>query len=151
MLYETIHSRVVLHIHRMQTQVWVSIALFWPCSLNNIQEAQMSPSHSFFWRNLLQYGNVHWWSRWDPRKWSLEARCCLQNKWSALQSRPKESEQDFGNSMLPTILFPGTFQIWAGSSTYIINPICICIDQLSSVPVAGPVTKQERGHRYSSP
>lgn len=34
---------------------------------------------------------------------------------------------------------------------YIINPTCVCMDQLSCVPMAGPVTRQERGHTCSSP
>lgn len=142
-LYSTIHNIVVLHIHRRQKEVWTSIALFGPCRLRNSQQAQMSPSHSLFWRRLPQQG-VHWHdARWGPSEWNLKTSCCLQNKLSALQSRSKESEQDYGNSMLLTILFP--------SSIYTINPACTCIAQLSCVPRAGALTRQERGHAHGSP
>lgn len=68
-----------------------------------------------------------------------------------MQSRSKKSEQDYGSSMLLTILFPSAFQVWAESSSHRINSVCTHIDQRYYVPRAGSVLRQKRGHTYGSP
>lgn len=64
---------------------------------------------------------------------------------------PKSLSKTMATACSSPYSFPALCRSRQKSSSHIINPTCTCIDQLSYVPRAGPVIRQERGHTYGSP